>query len=317
MTEVLPGQVFGLLQGLALMSLAPGIVGLLNYMGATLQGRRRLPTTILQPYRDLARLYRQRSVRAQTSSWLFAAAPIVVFVAYSALLFATPAFGRAPLLRLDLIAVIYLLALARFTLSLAGLDSAAPFGALGSSREMFLHLQTEVGMALFLAGMALNCNHLDVTALNRTQIALGWELWLRPDLLLLAAALAVMIIYEAGRIPIGNPATELELTMAREAIVGEYAGRDLALLEWAEALKLTFLLTLAISLFPLPIWQATFPLSWFVSGGVQVGQLLVLMALLALWEATRPKLRLRKVMGPMVMSIVFSLTAVIYAIGWR
>jgi formate hydrogenlyase subunit 4 len=315
MSEVLLDRALSLFQGLVLMALAPGIVGLLNYGAAMLQGRRRLPTTTLQPYRDLARLCRQRSVRAQTGSWLFAAAPVVIFAAYSALLFAVPAFGHDPLLRLDLITVVYLLALARFTVSLAGLDSAAPFGALGSSREMSLHLQTEIGMALFLAGLALNRGLLDISALSAAQTELRWGLWLRPDLLLLAAALAVIILYEAGRIPIGNPTTELELTMAREAVAGEYAGRDLALIDWAEAMKLTFLLVLAVSMFPLPIWRSASPVAFVVSGGVHLGQLVGLIALLAFWEVTRPKLRLRKVSGPMLMSAVFSLTAILYAIA--
>lgn len=315
MTELVFGTLPGLLQGVVLMAVAPLLLGLLNFCAALCQGRQRLPTTILQPYRDLFRLYRQRSVRAQTGSWLFAAAPVVQFVAYGALLFAAPWVLGPPLIRLDLLTVLYLLALARFTFSLAGLDAAAPFGALGSSREMFLHLQTEVSMALFIAAIALNRRILDLATLSAAQAGLGLKLWFQPDLVLLVVALAAIILYEAGRIPIDNPATELELTMAHEAIAGEYAGRDLALIRWANAMKLAFLLVLFVDLFPVSA-GAVDGLWWRgIAGLFQLAELLLLVVLLALWEVTRPKLRLRKVYGPALVSALFSLTAILYTLA--
>ncbi len=268
MPESLLSWASGLAQGIFLMVVAPMTPGLLAFCAAMCQGRRRSLITVLQPYRELARLCRQRSVRAQTSSWLFVAAPTVLLVAYGSLLFATPWLKDRPLLRIDLITVLYLMALARFTFSLAGLDTAAPFGALGGSREMFLHLQTEIGMAFFIAAVALNRGILDLVDLSAAQRQLGAQLWFKPDLVLLAIALAVISLYEAGRVPVDNPTTELELTMAHEAIAGEYAGRDLALIRWANAIKSTFLLILFTDLFPLPAWQlerllGRGGLSWF------------------------------------------------------
>lgn len=315
MPEVPFGGASSLAQGIFLMVAAPMMPGVLTFCAAICQGRRRLLITILQPYRDLVRLCRQRSVRAQTSSWLFAVTPMALLVVYGSLLFAVPWLKGHPLLRIDLVTVLYLMALARFTLSLAGLDTAAPFGALGSSREMFLHLQTEIGMALFIAAMALNCGILDLASLSAAQKQLGVQLWFRPDLILLAVALAAISLYEAGRIPVDNPTTELELTMAHEAIVGEYAGRDLALIRWADAMKLTFLLILFTDLFPLPSRLLEGLLGRGVAELIRLGQLILLIILLALWEATRPKLRLRKVYGPLLLSVLFSMTAIFYGLA--
>lgn len=305
----------GLLQGIVLMAVAPLVLGLLNFCAAAYQGRCRLPTTILQPYRDLARLYRQPSVRARTGSWLFAVAPMVVFIAYGTLLFAVPWVMGPPLIRLDLVTVLYLLALARFSFSLAGLDAGAPFGGLGSSREMFLHLQTEISMALLIAAIALNQRVLDLTTLSARQADLRIALWFKPDLLLLTVSLGAIILYETGRLPVDNPATELELTMAHEAIAGEYAGRDLMLIRWANAMKLVFLLALFVELFPLPTGPVDGWLMRALSGLLRLAELILLVVLLSLWEATRPKLRLRKVYGPALVSALFSLTAILYTLA--
>jgi formate hydrogenlyase subunit 4 len=174
---------------------------------------------------------------------------------------------------------------------------------------MFLHLHTEIGLALFLAGVALNANALDIAALNRDQFAAGWLLWLSPQWLLLAGAFAIIVMYEAGRVPVGNPEGELELPKGQEGIPDHYGGRDLLLIRWAEAARLTFLLFLGISLFPWPPSPRA-----GVTALVSLAQLLVAVLLLAFWEASRPRLRLRKVGGPMLLSAVFSLTAILYTL---
>ena len=303
------------LQGILLLVLAPGLLGLLRYLRTSMQGRRRPITNLLQPYRDLIRLARQPAVRAQTGSWLFRLAPPVLLAAYGTLAFAMPAFGRPPLLRVDLITVIYLLGLARFTFSLAGLDAGAPFGGLGGSREMFLHFQTEIGLAVMLVALVLDWNTLDLQAMVLKHAALGPGLLLRPDLLLLAAALAVLILFETGRIPIDNPATHLELTMGHKAIALEYAGRDLALIEWAEAIKLTALLTLFTGLFLPFSMRSIFQFPVGVSGGLDfLVKLVICIITVALWETTRPKLRLRKVVGLSLLAATLGLIAVLYIV---
>ncbi len=309
------------LQGIALILIAPGIAGLLAYLKSWLQQRQRPFRNVWQSYRDLLKLARKPAVRAETTSWLFALVPSLLFVAYALLAFLVPVFLPTPLIRADLILVIYILGLARFSLSLAGLDAGAPFGGLGGSREMFLQFLTEIGLVLVLAGLALNWGTLRLDMLFEWHWALGAGLFLRPDLLLLGLALAALILFEAGRVPIDNPATHLELTMGGKAITLDYAGRDLALIEWAEMIKLTFLLTLFHGLFvpyvlpPVLIEQARLIEYNLLLGGNYIIKMLFLVLVLAVWESSQPKLRLRKVVGPALVSIVFSLIAIVYVVS--
>lgn len=299
-------------QGLLLLLFAPLIAGLLKTTKSGLQGRVRGWTNMIQPYRDLIKLFKKNAVRPSTSSWVFAYLPLILFTIYGLLVFMVPIFTASPLIFADLILVIYLLGLARFALSLAGLDTSAPFGGLGGSREMFFHYLTEIGLAAVLVVLALRWNTINLAELFVEHANLGFGLLTSPALLLLVPALAGLILFETGRIPIDNQATHLELTMAQKAITLEYAGYDLALIEWAEMSKLAFLLTVFVKLF-LP-----FPLLAFSWGGgalITLDFLLKLVVVvfgLALWEMSRPKLRLRKVVGPALVSMVFSILAIVY-----
>lgn len=323
MIDTLLGLSIGLAQGTLVILLAPGVAGLLRYFKAGLQQRRRGPGVILQPYRDLVKLMRKPAVRSETTSWFFAITPAVLFATYSLLVFLVPVFHRATLVQGDLIVVIYLLGLARFVLSLAGLDVGGPFGGLGSSREMFLHFLTEIGLVLVIAALMLRWETVSLNALFEHHWALGLtELVARPELVLLALSLALLTLLESGRIPIDNPAAHLELTMAHKAILLEYAGRDLALIEWAEMIKLTFLLTLLGSLFvPFPALPGSTSGYDLLESGLALAtyafKIGVLVLCLALWEMSRPKLRLRAVVGPGLVAMALSLTTIIYIIATR
>jgi formate hydrogenlyase subunit 4 len=302
-----------LAQGITLILVAPLFTGLLRYLQAVFQGRRRPLGTVWQPYRDLIKLLQIPAMRAPTTSWVFAWAPIAVFVAYGLLAFVVPIFSTQTLLTVDLIFVVYLFGLARFVLSLAGLDSGAPFGALGSSREMFLHFMTEVGLVLVLAGLALLNGTIALGDLFLQQRPLGPERL--PELMLLAASFLILILFEAERIPIDNPATHLELTMSHKAVMLEYAGVDLALVEWAEMIKLAALLSLFIALF-MPNLMILDPLldrqvnhAWPMGLGYLL-KIAFWIGVLALWEAGQPKLRLRQVRQRSLLAMVFSLTAI-------
>ena len=311
----------GLMQGLLLIALAPGITGLLVYFKAGLQARRRSPATIWQPYRDLYKLWLRPAIRASTTSWLFALTPTAVFVAYSWLAFVVPLFSYTTLIVADFIIVIYVLGLARFLLSLAGLDAGAPFGGLGSSRMMFFYFLTEIGLVLVLAALSLRWDTVSLQVLFQEHAGLGIRFVASPDLILLALTLAILILLEAGRIPVDNPATHLELTMSQKAICLEYAGRDLALLEWAEMIKLAFLITLFGDLFlPLPVptgWISDFLLlqNNLVLGLYYLLKLFLMILVLALGEMHRPKLRLRKVVSLALLAITFTLISIIQIVG--
>ena len=255
---------FGLLQGTLVLLLSPGLLGVLRWVKARAQGRRRGVAGLWMPYLDLIRLLGQSPVRSQRTHWVFAWAPVVLGAVYGTLAFAIPLLGWPPLLRIDLITFIYLLALARFALALGGMDSGAPFAALGSDRSMFLNLPTELALVLIGAALFLHHHTLILWDLMGLQGALGWLYLLKPDLVLVFLALLITIGPEAGRIPIDNPATHLELTMSQKAVTLEYAGRDLVLIEWAESVKLSVLLVLTASLFIAPLTGA-WPASSLVS----------------------------------------------------
>jgi len=117
---------------------------------------------------------------------------------------------------------------------------------------------------------------------------------------------------ETGRIPVDNPSTHLELTMVHEAMILEYSGRDLALVEWASAMRLTVLLGLWANLFaPWGIATSHTPLSLAVGAGVLLAKLAVLAALLAAAEVFAAKLRLFRVPELLAGSFVLALLAVL------
>jgi len=287
---------WGIVQGVLIFVAAPFLVGWLNWWKGRLTGRHRPWTYLLQPYRDLFKLLRVPATRSRTTSWVFAWAPWIVFLCYGILLF-TIQVGAEPLLRADWILILYLLGLARFTLSLAGLDSASSFGGLGSSREMFFHFLTEVSLFGVIAGIVLWSDSVFPSA--------AWDWELNTDVLslmaaiLLTIALSPVLLLEARRIPVDNPETHLELTMAGKAVELEFSGRDLALIEWGEINKLTFMLALWGQLL-IPRHLITFsPLLW-----------LSVAALLALWETRTPKMRLGRVPQVAGISLLLSLFAI-------
>lgn len=314
----------GLFQGFVLILFAPLSVGLLRWLEARLQ--RRQGPGILQPYRDIAKLLAKPAVRPVQASIIFASTPFVLFAVYGVVTFMLPVFSPDTLLRGDLIVIIYLWGLARFTLSLAGLDAGASFGNLGASREMFLHFLTEIGLALLVIVLAIRWGTTSLADILQYHWSLGLlKFLIEPELVLLGGALFLLILFEAERIPVDNPATHLELTMAQRAVTVEFAGRDLALIEWAEAIKLLTLMTLLCHLFiPVPFEEYLTPLGGgstiivttataILAYAVRIGLLLIG---LALWEAGQPKRRLRNVPRVAFISVALSATAIMYVLAF-
>ena len=256
-----------LLQLLLLVAGAPYLIGVMRQVRARLEGR--AGAGIGQPWRDLRKQLRKETIRPNGSSWVFAGAPRVLLastllVAVVAPLLSTvsPLSGAA-----DIFAVVSLLLLGTVALALAGLDTGTAFGGMGASRAMTVAALAEP--TILLAGFALSAR---VGSSNLAAIVEGTlttpERVLSPASLLAAVALAVVIVAETGRLPVDNPATHLELTMIHEAMVLEYAGPDLALVELASALRLTVLLGLAANLFlPWGIATSVAPLPLLGAGG--------------------------------------------------
>jgi formate hydrogenlyase subunit 4 len=235
------------LQMLLVVALAPGLTGLVRRIKARLMRRR--GASILQPYRDIARLMRKEVVLAENASWLFRAAPYLIFAAtwVAAALVPTFATGLQFSWTADLIALVALLGSARFFLALAALDVGTSFGGLGASREMMFASMAEPAMLLTVFVIALVAGSTQLSTV--VQAFSGPTVGLRVSLGMAAIALIIVAIAENGRIPVDNPSTHLELTMVHEAMVLEYSGRHLAMIELAAALKLLLYVSLIACLF--------------------------------------------------------------------
>jgi formate hydrogenlyase subunit 4 len=226
-----------LIQTVMLLALAPLLTGLIRKLKAWMQSRRGPP--VYQPYLDLAKLMRKGSVVSEDASWLTAITPYVCLISLvvAALLvpaFVTESFGFLG----DLIVLVYLFAMARFFMALAALDAGSTFGGMGSSREMLVSSLIEPAILLAFFTMALLTGTTSLVSVSNVLATSGTSL-IGPALLLAFAAFFIAILAENARIPVDNPSTHLELTMIHEAMLLEYSGKDLALMEYSSMVKLT------------------------------------------------------------------------------
>jgi formate hydrogenlyase subunit 4 len=234
-------------QMVLVLALAPGLAGLVRKGKARLLRRRGAP--VVQPYRDLLRLLHKEVVLAQNASWLFRATPYLVLATTWVAAALVPTFATGLIFSgaADLLVIIALLGSARFFLALAGMDVGTAFGGIGSSREVMIGSLAEpaVLMVVFTLGLIAGSTQLSTIAGTLASEGIG----LRASLGLGLAALIIVAIAENSRIPVDNPATHLELTMVHEAMVLEYSGRHLAMIELAGSMKLLLYLSLLACLF--------------------------------------------------------------------
>jgi formate hydrogenlyase subunit 4 len=292
------------------IALAPALVGLVRLFKARLQNRRGAP--FWQPYFELRKLLAKESIVSTNASWLFRVVPYVVFVSTAAVTLLVPLVAvPLPFDGVgDLLVVVYLLLLGTFFLALGGLDPGSPFGGMGSSREMTVAALAEptIAVAIFALASGAGSSNLGQIALRIIESPAAV---LTPGHGLAFASLFIVMLAETGRLPVDNPATHLELTMIHEAMVLEYSGRHLALLEWASALKLLVFFSLLANLF-VPWGIAT----TLAPGAIAVGvlalivKLLALAAVVAIVETRVAKLRLFRVPELLSVSFVLALLAV-------
>ena len=241
------GWLTQLTQAVLVLALAPLLLGVTRKIRARLL--RRQGPSVLQPYRDLMKLIRKEAVVADNASWLFRAAPYLIFGATWAAAALVPTFATGlPLsASADIIVIVALLGTARFLLALAGLDVGTSFGGIGSSREVLFASLAEPAMlmAVFTLSSFAGSTELSSISAYMQSAAVGINI----SLALALVALIIVSVAENGRIPVDNPATHLELTMVHEAMVLEYSGRHLAVLELAAALKLLLYLSLIACVF--------------------------------------------------------------------
>jgi formate hydrogenlyase subunit 4 len=278
--------------------LAPLLTGFVRKVKARLLRRR--GASVLQPYRDLLRLLRKDVVLAENASWLFRVTPYLIFAAtwVAAALVPTFAVGLMFSWTADLIALIALLASARFFLALAGMDVGTSFGGIGSSREVMIASLAEPAMLLIVFTLALIAGSTQLSTV--AAFMASPEVGLRVSLGLALIALIMVAIAENARIPVDNPATHLELTMVHEAMVLEYSGRHLAMIEFAASLKLLLYVSLIACIFmPWGLVVAAegpeAPEAYVVGAAVYGLKLAAGGVLLALFETAVAKMRVFRV----------------------
>ncbi len=239
----------------------PLLTGWVRMLKCWVQGRR--SAGLLQPYRDIYRLFFKEIVLARNASWIFRFTPYAVFGATVMAGAIIPVISSdLPLAATaDIIALVALFAMARFFTALSGLDVGTAFGGMGSSREMMVASLAEPAMLMSVFTVSLVGGSTSLSHMAHALTAGG--LVLRPSLAFALLSFTLIVIAETGRIPVDNPATHLELTMIHEAMILEYSGRHLALIEWAGMMKLLLYTTLGISLF--------FP--WGIAGTGDLGAL--------------------------------------------
>lgn len=299
-----------LLHPLLALLLAPLLPGLINRVKAFF-GARRGPS-LWQLYYDLAKLARKGAVFSRSTSWVFRAGPAVGLAAVAAALAVTPLLGAPAAFSFagDFVFMAYCLGLMRFFLVVSALDTASAFCGMGASREVQFSALAEVALFGVCAALAVLTHSLSLGGFFG-------DLWSAPlwvegadALLFAAAALMLVLLCEAARIPFDDPTTHLELTMIHEAMILDHGGVDLAMLEYAAAVKFWVLGALLVSL--LVPWRSGSPLVDLAAG---VGALFLLALLVGLIESIMARLRLVRVPSLLVVATAFALFAV--ALAWR
>ena len=299
-----------LLQVLVVAGGAPLLVGGVRTLKARLVGRR--GPRLLQPYADLAKLLRKEAVVSTTTSWIFRITPYVLMSTMVVAALIVPLFLARPVLDFaGLVLLMYLFVFGTFFLALAGLDAGSAFGGMGSSREVAVAALAEPTIVVAILALALRAESTNLGAIVE-RFAREPQLAANPGHLLAFAALFLVMLAETGRLPVDNPATHLELTMIHEAMVLEYSGHYLALVEWASAMKLFLFMALLANLF--------FP--WGMPGSSELGslaiglviliaKLAVLTVGLAVLETVVAKLRLFRVPEMLAGSFALALLSVL------
>ena len=299
------------IQAIILVAISPLVIGIIRKFKASMQHRR--GNSVLQPYRDLAKLFRKGKVISDSSSWLFRAVPYVCLGSMVLLAMMVPFFFSGVLAPYaDMIALVYIFALYRFMMVLGGLEGGSVFGGMGSSREMMMSVLVEPAILLAMMALAgltkVGMSIGDIPA----QIIMMGAAAITPVLILAAASFFITLLAENARVPFDNPSTHLELTMVHEAMLLEYSGRSLGMMEFSSMLRLTVFMSLMGSLF-LPWGLATeLTVESILIGFIAIMAKILLMAFaIAIIESVMSKYRLFRLPNLLTASFALSLLAMI------
>ena len=294
-------------QIILLIVTAPLLSGLVAKIKNNL--RMRKGQSIYQPYYNIAKLFYKDEVISETSSWIFRITPFVVLsstlaaaILIPVFIFTTPGYQMG-----DFLALVFILALGRFFLALAALDTGSSFGGMGASREMFISSLVEPVFCLVIFALSLQFGSTDISEFSGMHA-------ISVSSLIAALALFLVAIAETSRIPVDNQETHLELTMVHEAMVLEYSGRSLALIEVASYIKqMIFFFLIAQIIFPISllsgnIGQMFLWVFWFMA------RIVIIAIAVALVEVTVAKMRLFRVADFMGFAFVLGIISIVCAI---
>ena len=304
------GIVGGVVQPVLIVAGSPVLVGVMRQVRARLEGR--AGAGIGQPWRDLRKLFRKERVAPRGTSEVFRAAPLVLMATTTVVAVVAPFVTTDPAIGpvADLFAVVALLALGAVALALAGLDTGTAFGGMGASREMTILALVEPTLLVAIFALSVRVGSTNLGAIVSSTLHDPARV-ISPASLLAAVALIVVIVAETGRLPVDNPSTHLELTMVHEAMVLEYAGPDLALVELASAMRLSVFLGLLANLFlPWGIATTAAPIALLVGVVALMVKVGLLGVALAAGEVFLAKLRLFRVPELLAGSFLLALLAV-------
>ena len=280
-----------LMELVAALLLAPLLTGWVNQCRAWLQNRTAPP--LLQPYYMLSKLFHKDVLLAHNASTLFRAAPYIIFSCMALASAIVPTLSTELIFApaADAIALVGLFALARVFIALAGMDVGTAFGSLGARREMLIGFLAEPALLMVFFTASLISKSTSLATIVDTLVNTDFVIY--PSLAFAGVAFTMVSLAENARVPVDNPTTHLELTMIHEAMILEYSGRHLALIEWASSLKLFAYSCLGSALFlPMGIANSAGPLALVVAGFFMIVKLAIGAFLLALIETLSAKMRI-------------------------
>jgi len=299
-----------LLQSILVPVISPLCVGMIKKIKALLQNRR--GASVFQPYRDLWKLFHKDEIISSDASWVFRFAPFIIFTVTIAVGMNIPLFGTFSAISSmsgDALVLVYTLAIGTFFLALAGMDTGSAFGGFGSSREMTLSALAEGGFIFSLLTLALMSGTTNLFGIASYPFFLDGQ-YLAP-VILAFAGFFIVLLAETARFPFDNPATHLELTMIHEAMILEYSGKRLALMEWASSNKLVIFCALGANLFfPFGLALNTSVLAVFLGIIFLLMKLMIFCVTIALIESSMAKFRFFRLPDLLVASFIFNAVAI-------
>ncbi|MFA6963334.1 MAG: NADH-quinone oxidoreductase subunit H [Patescibacteria group bacterium] len=298
-----------LFQFMLIPALSPLFVGIIRKIKANLQNRR--GASVFQPYQDLAKLFHKDEVVSHDASWIFRFMPFILFAVTLVIALSLPLITTALHNNItgDFLVIIYLFAIGTFFLALAGIDTGSAFGGFGSSREMTISALAEGGLIFSMLTLALLAHSTNLTNIVSSIIHLPITSFM--PVVLAFIGFIIVLLAETGRFPFDNPATHLELTMIHEAMILEYSGKRLALIEWAAANKMMIFLALGANLFfPWGIATSLALPALVLALLIFLAKILALAIFIALLESSISKYRFFRLPDLLFTSFIISAIAI-------